>query len=110
MPAELMSEHTEPPCALAQVSEQVDLKVAWPGSGSLGWRDLLHLPLRAGKVATALPISPGGKSPPSAIGLGAPCVPSWLLFCLVGLHASTGSSCVTLGKLLKLSVPHFPHL
>ena len=34
MPAELMREHAEPPCALAQVAEQVE--VAWPGSGSLG--------------------------------------------------------------------------
>ena len=37
MPAELVSEDAEPPCALAQVSEQVDLNAAWPGSGTLGW-------------------------------------------------------------------------
>ena len=80
MPAELMSEDAEPLCALVQVSEQVDLNAAWLGSGTLGWRDPLHLPRRVGKVATALAISPGGKSPPSAISFGVPHVSSWLLF------------------------------
>lgn len=52
MRAELMSEHIEPPCALAQVFEWVDLNAAWwtggQAMGTLGWQEPLYLAVRAG--------------------------------------------------------------
>lgn len=53
---------------------------------------------------------PQEQAPPPAISPVASYLSFWLRFLSTGLHASTNSSCVTLGELLKLSVPHSPHL
>ena len=79
MCAELTSELTEPPCALDQVFDQVDLNAAWrvggQATGTLGWGEPLHLPLRAGETGHPPTHKPWGQvSTLSPQPRGSPCV------------------------------------